>query len=110
LRESLPPQCIINNPLDLTGDTDAERYRMAAVKGSECKVGDIFFLIFGDPIPGASEVVLRLKYEIPQPIVVSYLGGGEVGRLESLRLMEKGIAVFPTPERAMKAISYLMKI
>jgi acetyltransferase len=36
---------------------------------------------------------------------VAYLGGADVERAERLRFHEKGIAVFPTPDRAVKAFS-----
>ena len=98
LREILPPHCIVGNPLDLTGDTDAERYRrvLAASNGHY----DVIMTIFGDPIPGASDVVRPGRCEL-----VSYLGGADVEREERGKLHEKKIAVFPTPERAVKALS-----
>jgi acetyltransferase len=40
-----------------------------------------------------------------QPDLVAYLGGADVERAERLLFHEKGIAVFPTPDRAMKAFS-----
>ena len=48
----LPPHCIVGNPLDLTGDANAERYRkvLTAAEGHY----DVVMSIFGDPIPGAS--------------------------------------------------------
>jgi acetyltransferase len=98
LREILPPHCIVGNPLDLTGDTDAARYRkvLEAAEGEY----DVVMTIFGDPIPGASEVVRPGRCEL-----VAYLGGAEVEREERVKLHERKIAVFPTPERAMKALS-----
>jgi acetate---CoA ligase (ADP-forming) len=98
LREILPAHCIVGNPLDLTGDTDAERYRkvLAASDGHF----DVIMTIFGDPIPGASDVVRSGKCDL-----VSYLGGADVEREERGKLHERKIAVFPTPERAVKALS-----
>lgn len=98
LREILPAHCIVGNPLDLTGDTDAERYRMvlAAAEGHY----DVVMTIFGDPIPGASEVIRPGECDL-----VSYLGGADVEREERGKMHEKKIAVFPTPERAVKALS-----
>ncbi len=98
LRESLPSHCIVGNPLDLTGDTDAARYRnvLDAAQGEY----DVVMTIFGDPIPGASEVIRPGRCEL-----VAYLGGAEVEREERVRFHERKIAVFPTPERAMKALS-----
>ncbi len=98
LREILPSHCIVGNPLDLTGDTDAERYR--AVLDASRGHYDVAMTIFGDPIPGASGVVTPGRCEL-----VAYLGGADVERAERLLMHERKIAVFPTPERAMKALS-----
>ena len=77
LREILPSHCIVGNPLDLTGDTDAARYRnvLDAAEGEF----DVVMTIFGDPIPGASEVIRPGRCEL-----VSYLGGADVERAERL--------------------------
>jgi acetyltransferase len=98
LREILPAHCIVGNPLDLTGDTDAERYRkvLAAADGHY----DVVMTIFGDPIEGAVDVIRPGKCDL-----VSYLGGADVEREEKGKMHEKKIAVFPTPERAVKALS-----
>ncbi len=98
LREILPPHCIVGNPLDLTGDTDAERYRRVLEASRDDY--DVVMTIFGDPISGASEIL-----EPGRPELVAYLGGADVERAERLLLHEKKIAVFPTPERAVKALS-----
>ncbi|MBI5575457.1 MAG: acetate--CoA ligase family protein [Deltaproteobacteria bacterium] len=98
LRELLPSHCIVGNPLDLTGDTDAARYR----KVLEAAAGhyDVVMPIFGDPIPGACDVITPGRCEL-----VSYLGGADVERAERVLLHEKKIAVFPTPERAVRALA-----
>src|SRR5574337_231849 len=86
-REFLPPHCIVGNPLDLTGDANAEWYRkvLAAAEGQY----DVAMAIFGDPIPGASDVVRPGRCEL-----VAYLGGAEVERAERVLLHERKIAVF----------------
>ena len=98
LREFLPPHCIVGNPLDLTGDADAERYRRVIAASREHY--DVVMTIFGDPIPGASAIMEKGRNDL-----VAYLGGADVERAERLLLHEKGIAVFPTPERAVKALA-----
>ncbi len=101
LLEVLPGHCIISNPLDLTGDTDAERYRkVLEIAGKEF---DIVMPIFGDPIPGAVDVVSGRSCQL-----VTYLGGADVEREERKSMGKKKIAVFPTPERAVKAASVLI--
>lgn len=102
LRASLPRHFVINNPLDLTGDATAKMYKdvIAAVKGSF----DAVAVIFGDPIAGAADVIERER-----PELVIFLGGAEVEREEGRRLHARGVPVFPTPERGMRALAQLVR-
>ncbi|MBI3668880.1 MAG: CoA-binding protein, partial [Acidobacteria bacterium] len=98
LREFLPAHCSVGNPIDLTGDATAAWYR----KVLELADGhyDVAMTIFGDPIPGVSEVIRPARCEL-----VAFLGGADVEREERALMHEKKIAVFPTPERAVKALA-----
>jgi len=107
LKAVLPATCVIGNPLDLTGDANAERYKTAVGVASANSDIDFFLLIFGDPIPGACEIVQDLKSRIAQEIVVCYIGGGEVEDIEMRKMHRIGIPVFPTPERTVKAVNAL---
>ncbi|HEV2720635.1 MAG TPA: CoA-binding protein, partial [Thermoanaerobaculia bacterium] len=98
LRELVPAHCIVGNPLDLTGDTDAARYQKVLAEAREHY--DVVTVIFGDPIPDASKVL-----EPGNSDLVIYLGGADVERAERKLLHEKGIAVFPTPERGVTALA-----
>jgi acetate---CoA ligase (ADP-forming) len=98
LRGVLPSHFIVGNPLDLTGDGNAELFRHVIATARDHY--DIVMTIFGDPIPGASEAL-----EPGNRDLVAYLGGADVERTETLLFHEKGIAVFPTPDRAVKALS-----
>jgi acetyl coenzyme A synthetase (ADP forming)-like protein len=109
LSNILPPHCIIGNPLDLTGDTNAERYYEVVKKLKNADYIDIVLLIFGDPIPNAADFARRMKEEVSQEIVACYIGGGDIQDKEVLNLHKVGIPVFPTPERAMRAISTLIQ-
>jgi acetyltransferase len=93
---------VVNNPLDLTGDATAQMYKdvLAAARGSF----DVVTVIFGDPIVGASEVIDR-----DHPELVVFLGGAEVEREEGRRLHARGVPVFPTPERGMRALAQLAR-
>jgi acetate---CoA ligase (ADP-forming) len=98
LQGLLPAHCIVGNPLDLTGDADAARYGKVIEAAQEHY--DVVMTIFGDPIPGASEIV-----RTDQNGLVAYLGGADVERAERVFMHEKKIAVFPTPERAVRALA-----
>jgi len=99
LRGFLPAHCSVDNPIDLTGDVigDPTLYSkvMDAAKGDY----DAMVVIFGDPIAGASQIVTPGASE-----VVIFLGGADVEREERILIQEKGIPVFPTPERGLKAL------
>ena len=88
--------------MDLTGDATAQFYKdvLAAAKSSF----DVVAVIFGDPILGASEVIDR-----DHPELVIFLGGAEVEREEGRRLHARGVPVFPTPERGMRALAQLVR-
>jgi acetyltransferase len=98
LREFLPSHFIVGNPLDLTGDGTAELFRQVISTARDHY--DVVMTIFGDPIPGASA-----SLEPGNRDLVAYLGGADVERIERIRFHEKGIAVFPTPDRAVRALS-----
>lgn len=103
LRAFLPPHCGVSNPIDLTGDaiTDPSLYSkvIAAAKADY----DASVVIFGDPIHGASEIVTG-KGEL-----VIFCGGADVEREESKLMHRKGIPVYPTPERGIRALYQLVR-
>ncbi len=101
LESVVPPHSIRANPLDLTGDADAEMFKKVVqmAKGHY----DILGLIFGDPVENANEVASLT----PNNLVI-FLGGAEVERKERILMHEKGIPVFPTPERGIKALAQVM--
>jgi acyl-CoA synthetase (NDP forming) len=104
LREMLPAHCAVGNPVDLTGDAmsapDLYRQVMDKTRGEY----DTQVVIFGDPIPGASQQVTP-----GAPELVVFLGGAEVEREERQKLYEAGIPVFPTPERGIKALAQFFR-
>lgn len=99
----IPPHCITVNPIDLTGDADAAMFKR--VMDMAERDYDIVMPIFGDPVPGAVDIVSADKCHL-----VAYLGGADVEREERVKMGERKIAVFPTPERAVKAASVYLKL
>lgn len=103
LRKFLPPHCGVGNPIDLTGDAMSDPSLYSKVIAEAKSDYDASVVIFGDPIPGASDTVTG-KGEL-----IIFCGGADVERKESKLMHEKGIPVYPTPERGIKALYQLLR-
>ncbi len=101
LVEIIPAHAIRANPLDLTGDANARMFQEVMERARPYY--DILGVIFGDPILDASKVVTPASNEL-----ITFLGGAEVEREERLEMHRKGIPVYPTPERAIRALAQLI--
>jgi len=99
LRAFLPPHCSVDNPIDLTGDVIGDPTLYSKVIDAAKDDYDAMVIIFGDPIAGASKIVTPGASE-----VVVFLGGADVEREERLLIHQRGIPVYPTPERGLKAL------
>ncbi len=104
LKGMIPAHCVVANPVDLTGDaiSDASLYRKVIDEAQS--EYDYQVVIFGDPIPGASQVV-----NPGAPELVVFLGGAEVEQEERQKLYKAGIPVFPTPERGVAALAQFFR-
>lgn len=97
----IPAHAIRSNPLDLTGDANARMFQEVIDRARPYY--DILGVIFGDPILDASQVVTPAANEL-----VIFLGGAEVEREEKLKMHRRGIPVFPTPERGIRALARVL--
>jgi len=98
----IPAHAIKANPIDLTGDATAQMF--ADVIEVTRKYYDTLGIIFGDPVEEASRIVTPNANEL-----VIFYGGADVERYESERMHLKGIPVFPTPERGIKALTQVLE-
>ena len=101
LKTVIPAHAIRANPLDLTGDADANMFHDVIELARPYY--DTLGVLFGDPVEGASGVVTAGAHE-----VVVFLGGAEVERIERLEMHRKGVPVYPTPERGIRALAQLV--
>ena len=104
LREMLPAHCAVGNPVDLTGDAISSPDLYKKVMDKTRDEYDTQVVIFGDPIPGASQQVTPGASEL-----VIFLGGADVEREERQKFYAAGIPVFPTPERGIKALAQFFR-
>jgi acetate---CoA ligase (ADP-forming) len=97
----IPAHAIRANPLDLTGDANARMFQEVMQRARPYY--DTLGVIFGDPILDASQVVTPRANEL-----IMFLGGAEVERAEKIKMHQKGIPVYPTPERGVRALAQLL--
>ena len=109
LKKVLPDYGIAKNPVDLTGDANVERYQKAleAVLNDKNVSGVVVIALMQIPTLSDEIIhVLRNCKTIGKPITVCSAGGDYV--LGINRKLEKfGIPVYPSPERAVKAMKIL---
>jgi acetyltransferase len=98
----IPAHAIKANPIDLTGDATSRMF--SDVMEVTRKHYDTLGVIFGDPVEDASRVVTPGANEL-----VIFLGGADVERHERELMHLKGIPVFPTPERGIKALARVLE-
>jgi acetyl coenzyme A synthetase (ADP forming)-like protein len=105
LKKGLPPECIIRNPLDLTGSATSKTYKDALKVLTTYDDVHSIIMIVGDPMPGIAETVERYFNRVT--LVPVMLGGGEAEAEERKKLEEKQIPVYSSPSRAVRVLSVL---
>ncbi|MCD6349151.1 MAG: hypothetical protein J7L91_05925, partial [Candidatus Korarchaeota archaeon] len=109
LKEMLPPYYPVGNPTDLTGDSTPEQFLDAGLAFVESGEYDALFLIplFGVPgmVPDKTEeLLLELVERSHIPVVATAVP--TTSEVEDVlhRMEEKGLPIYPTPERAASAL------
>ncbi len=93
----------ITNPMDMPAD-NANIYLKAAKIIDRYDIADIILFSFGDPVNNADADFVNAAGKLKASVAACYFGGGEL-ELSSTPLMgQAGMAVFPTPERAVQGI------
>lgn len=101
---ALPPLASLSNPIDLIS-LDAGHFKEVALLADNWDAADVLLMSFADPVPGAPEVLKGLTGTLRAGLVVSYMGGGEEEKMGRVEMQRAGIAVYPTPERAMQGVA-----
>jgi acetyl coenzyme A synthetase (ADP forming)-like protein len=112
VKTSLPAYAIPHNPLDLVGDADVQRYRVALdAVSSDPNVGVILVIVLLQTSFIESDVVDAISeanVASGKPVIVCTIGG-EFTQILSKMLENDRIPAYPTPERAVKAINALTR-
>lgn len=112
LREILPPHCIVENPIDLTGDTDDKRYIDVLEKILPKEYVDAVVVVALPQVPGIRgsliDYLVKAKEKYMKPLITVIIGGPEAEKFKN-NLENNGIPVFESPERAAKALASLYR-
>ncbi|MEM4461291.1 MAG: acetate--CoA ligase family protein [Candidatus Bathyarchaeia archaeon] len=111
LRSKLPSAASLHNPIDILGDADAERYRIALETLLAKSDVDTFFVILTPQAMSqpreTAQVLAELKTKYPEKIIVAvFIGGEEMGEAKAI-LRKSGVIDFDFPEDAASALGIL---
>ncbi|MCX8178618.1 MAG: CoA-binding protein [Candidatus Aenigmarchaeota archaeon] len=110
LKSKMPEYVSLKNPIDLTGDADAERYKIAINTCLSSNEYDLALVISLFQVPTLSEQVvnyIREAKKFKKPIAVCSVGSN-FSQTQNMNLMQERIPVYPSPERAVKALKSLI--
>jgi acetyltransferase len=112
LNEFLPAHWSHNNPIDILGDADPERYARALQVASQDPNSDGLLVILApqgmtDPLQIAERLKPYAK-EYGKPVLASWMGGSSVAAGEAA-LNSAGIPTFAYPDTAARAFTYMWR-
>jgi acetyltransferase len=112
LNQVLPPHWSHQNPIDIIGDADPERYSKAVEIVAKDKNSDgLLVVLTPQGMTSPAEIAEKLKPYARldgKPILASWMGGVEVAAGESI-LNRAGIPTFPYPDTAVRAFQYMWR-
>ncbi|MFP4546003.1 MAG: acetate--CoA ligase alpha subunit [Methanomassiliicoccales archaeon] len=113
LKENLPAEANFYNPVDVLGDAPAERYEFAIeTVMADPNVSMVLAVLAPTDtvdILSVADIVSRFSKKVKTtPLVATFVGGGDCDEgIEMLR--DAGIPNYESPDRAMKALSAMVK-
>lgn len=108
LKNKLPSECILRNPLDLTGSATSQMYDevLEALAGVP-NVGSVIIIV-GDPMPGISDIIAK-HFAHGKTLVPVMLGGGQVEAEERAKLQGSRMPTYSSPVRAARTLAALAR-
>lgn len=107
LRERLPPEANIYNPVDCLGDADAERYGYALEADLNDENVDGVIASFTTQVvihvEDIAQAIVQIAKGYEKPVFASFMGG-KISQAGIEILREHGVPNYPFPERAVRAM------
>ena len=112
LDKFLPPHWSHNNPIDVLGDADAERYAKALqVAMNDPNSDGLLAILAPQGMTDPTKVAERMKpyaKSTGKPLLASWMGGASIGGGEAI-LNAAGVPTFPFPDTAARAFNYMWR-
>jgi acetyltransferase len=110
--EILPAQWSHNNPVDILGDAEPERYaKSLEIAAKDPSIDGMLVVLTPQEMTNPTQIAEKLKpyaKGLGKPVLASWMGGREVSAGEEI-LKQAGIPTFEFPDAAVNAFNYMWK-
>ena len=112
IRRRVPTVAGVTNPIDVRGDAKPEYFKeVIDIVTKDPNVGGL--VIMGSPLDTAdleavARIIVEIKDTIPVPTTCCFAGGYKCDKANKI-LKEGGMPTYPTPDRAVRALSILRR-
>ena len=112
LNQILPPQWSHNNPIDILGDADSQRYQKALeIVAKDPNSDGLLVILTPQAMTDPAQIAEQLKPYAQmsnKPILASWMGGTDVAVGQQI-LNRQGIPTYAYPDTAARVFSYMWK-
>jgi acyl-CoA synthetase (NDP forming) len=111
LKRAFPPFYVTNNPIDITGSGKDADYYTALTEAMPHYDAAVVILLMGivTVTDAVTEMVAKAAHEIKKPITCCVIQGLGYTREATSVLLKLGIPVYPSPERAVRALATMRR-
>ena len=110
--EILPPQWSHNNPVDILGDAEPERYaKSLEIAAKDVGIDGMLVILTPQDMTNPTQIAEKLKpyaKGLGKPVLASWMGGAEVAAGDQI-LNQAGIPTFQFPDSAVRAFNYMWR-
>src|SRR5271169_2986655 len=108
----LPAQWSHNNPVDILGDAEPERYaKSLEIAAKDTNIDGMLVILTPQDMTNPTQIAEKLKpyaKGFGKPVLASWMGGAEVAAGEQI-LNQAGIPTFQFPDSAVRAFNYMWR-
>ena len=108
----LPEQWSHNNPVDILGDAEPERYaKSVEIAAKDPAIDGMLVILTPQDMTNPTQIAEKLKpyaKGFGKPVLASWMGGAEIAAGEQI-LNQAGIPTFQFPDSAVRAFNYMWR-